>query len=81
MPDDNFEMVLIYKNGSLIKSIKLDEILNCGYNISSSVSHFSWTISQPKISFTAKNISFVTYELNEIGINLIDGKITKKEMN
>ncbi|MFN7044694.1 MAG: hypothetical protein ACK4M1_05820 [Flavobacterium sp.] len=76
-PDDNLEMVSIYKNGSLIKSIKLNEILNCGYNISSSVSHFSWTIEQPKISFTTKNISLVTYELNEIRIDLIDGKITK----
>lgn len=76
-PDDNLEMVSIYKNGSLIKSIKLHEILNCGYNISSSVSHFSWTIGQPQISFTSKKISFVTYELNEIGIDLTYGTITK----
>lgn len=76
-PDDNLEMVSIYKKGSLVKSIKLNEILNCGYNISSSVSHFSWTIGDPKISFTAKNISFQTYELNEIVIDLIDGKITE----
>jgi hypothetical protein len=76
-PDDNLEMVSIYKNGSLVKSIKLNEILDCGYNISSSASHFKWTIGQPKISFTTKNISFVTYELNEIRIDLIDGKIIK----
>lgn len=76
-PDDNLEMISIYKNGSLIKSIKLNEILNCGYNISSSVSHFRWTIGHPNISFTTKNISLITYELNEIEIDLIDGKITK----
>lgn len=76
--DDNLEMLSIYKNGRLIKSIKLNEILNCGYNISSTVSHFSWSIEQPKVSFTTKKITFVTYELNEIGIDLIDGKITKK---
>lgn len=76
-PDDNLEMISIYKKGSLVKSIKLNEILNCGYNISSSVSHFSWTVGDPKISFAAKNISFQTYELNEIVIDLIDGKITK----
>lgn len=76
-PDDNLEMVSIYENGNLIKSLKLNDILNCGYNISSSVSHFRWTIEQPKISFATKTISFVTYELNEIRIDLTDGKITK----
>lgn len=79
IPDDNLEMIAIYKNGILIKSIKLNEILDCGYNISSSVSHFNWTIGEPKVSFDKNKISFITYELNEIEININDGNITKSK--
>lgn len=76
-PDDNLEMISIYKSGNLIKSVKLNEILNCGYNITSSVSHFHWSINKPKVSFQNKKITFETFELNEIEINMTNGKITK----
>lgn len=79
IPDDNLEMVAIYKNGTLVKSIKLNDILDCGYNISSSVSHFNWIIVEPKVSFNKNKISFITYELNEIDINIKDGKISKSK--
>lgn len=77
IPDDNLEMISIYKKGNLVKSIKLNEILDCGYNISTSSSHFSWTILEPKVSFSSKKISIVTYELNEIVIDISDGKVSK----
>jgi len=79
IPDDNLEMIAIYKNGTLVKSIKLNDILDCGYNISSSVSHFNWTIGEPKVSFNKNKISFITYELNEIDISIKDGNISKSK--
>lgn len=79
IPDDNLEMIVIYKNGALVKSIKLNDILDCGYNISSSVSHFNWSIGEPKVSFNKNKISFITYELNEIDISIKDGEISKSK--
>lgn len=76
-PDNDLEMVIIFNNGLLVKSIKYGDILDCGYNISSSASHFSWIFNEPKVLFKENQISLVTYELNEIVISITDGKMVK----
>ncbi len=76
-PEANLEMVSIYNHGKLVEAYKLNEILTYIFNISSSVSHFSWTLKPPLVLFKENEIKFTTYELNDVVINIKTGEMSK----
>jgi hypothetical protein len=79
--NDSLQLILVYVNGNLLNSFSLSDIYKCGYNISSSVSHFSWSWSDIKVNFTTNIISFKTYELVDFRINITAGKIIEKQLD
>ena len=79
--DDSLDLISIYKQGELIKSYKLSDLLDCGFNISSSVGHFNWTWGKVKVRFASKRIDFQTTELVVYKINITNGKIMNRQRN
>jgi hypothetical protein len=79
--NDSLELILIYVNGELIKSLKLSDIYNCGYNITSSVSHFAWSWGDIEVNFNSNIISFKTYELIDYKIDIPKGKIIENKLD
>lgn len=80
-PNDSLEMISIYNNGKPVKQFLLNEILEHTFNISNSVSHFTWTIDYPIVSFNSDEIKFTTFELNDFKIKISTGKIDKTRNN
>ncbi|TKG89836.1 hypothetical protein EYV94_24770 [Puteibacter caeruleilacunae] len=79
--DDSLELIMIYKHGELSKTYKLSDLMDCGFNISSSVGHFNWTWGKVKVRFVNKRIEFQTTELVSYKINIKNGKIEEKKIN
>jgi len=79
--NDSLNLISIYKHGELIKSYKLTDLLDCGFNISSSVGHFNWTWGKIKVRFASKQINFQTTELVKYKINIKKGNIKQKQKN
>jgi hypothetical protein len=80
-PNDSLVLILIYANGNLLKSYSLSDIYNCGYNISSSVSHFNWSWNDIKVDFISNTLSFKTNELVDFKINISNGKILERRLD
>jgi hypothetical protein len=79
--DDSLELIMIYKNGDLIKKYKLSDLLSCGYNISSSVSHFDWSWGEIEVKFLTNTIDFRTLELVDYKIDILNGEIISKKLD
>jgi hypothetical protein len=79
--NDSLELILIYVNGELIKSFKLSDIYNCGYNITSSVSHFDWIWGEVKVNFIDNTLKFKTFELVEFKINISNGDLLDRKLD
>lgn len=79
--NDSLELILIYANGNLLESYSLSEIYGCGYNISSSVSYFSWSFNDIKVDFSSNTLSFKTYELVNFSINISNGKLIERTLD
>lgn len=79
--DDSLDLIHIYKKGNLVKSYALGDLFKCGYNISSSVSHFGWTFGKIKVSFFTNLIKFQTLELVDYKISLRSGKMKHKQLD
>jgi hypothetical protein len=76
-PNNNLEMINIYYKGQLVKKFVLKELLDFTANISSSVSHFTWSFGTPRVNFNSDKIEFSTYDLNDITIKISTGEISK----
>jgi len=83
--DDNMEgqkigernAIWLYNNGTLIKTYKLTELVTDTCNISKSIWHIEWNIGDFEFDENQNQIQLSTYEMNNIKINLISGKIDK----
>lgn len=80
-PNDSLEIISIYKNGRPVKKFRLNEILANTFNISKSVSHFTWTIDYPIVAFNSDEVKFTTFELNDFKIKISTGEINKTRNN
>ncbi len=79
--NDSLELIEIYKKGELIASYTLSNLLKCGYNVTSSVSHFSWAIGKIKVNFLTNSIRFKTNEFVDYRINVRNGKIEEAKVD
>jgi hypothetical protein len=79
--NDSLELILIYANGNLLESYSLSDIYACGYNISSSVSHFDWIWNDIKADFINNILSFKTFELVQFKINISNGELLERKLD
>jgi hypothetical protein len=79
-PSDTLRVIDFYKSGSLFKVYRLGDLLCSSYNISESVSHFTWL---PKLDFFPSSNTLVleTFELNTIRFDIVSGRIINKIRN
>lgn len=80
-PNDTLEIISIFKTGLLVKKFRLNEVLARTFNISKSVSHFTWAINYPIVTFNSDEIIFTTFELNDFKIKISTGEISKTRNN
>jgi hypothetical protein len=78
-PRDTLEMVTIFNKGQLLKKIRLNELIVNTFNVSKSVSHFSWTLDYPIVAFNSDEIKFTTFELNDFKIKISSGETCKSK--
>ena len=79
--NDSLEMISIYDYGNLIKSYKLSDVLSCGYNVSSSISHFEWMYGNINVDFPLGIINFRTFELVDFRIRISDGEVILRQLD
>lgn len=79
--NDSLELILIYANGDLIKTFTLSDIYECGYNITSSVSHFKWIWNEVKVNFINNTLKFKTFEFVEYKVDISNGALLKRKLD
>jgi hypothetical protein len=65
----------LYKNGKLLKSYKLTELITDTCNVSKSIWHTEWSFGNFELTDNQNHFSFTTYELSEIIVDLTTGRI------
>jgi hypothetical protein len=78
---DSIVLVAFYEKGKLVKSYGLSDIFQCGYNVTTSISHFSWLMEDAKLNYTTNKLSLNTLELKYFEFNLKNGDLIKARKN
>ncbi len=65
----------LYKEGRLLKSYKLTELVNDTCNVGKSMWHTDWCFGNFELSNNQTHFSLTTFELSEIAFDLISGQL------
>ena len=74
---DNRTVIWLFENGELIRTHSLSSIIDDTCNLTISVSHISWCLSDFKIDSEDNHLSFSTNEMYDFEMNLSDGSLKK----
>ena len=78
-PGHDLDVLVFYRNGSIVKKYLLGDLLRDVTNIERSVSHFQWFFISSALSLSDARLKLKTFELIDYEFDASTGELLKKE--
>jgi len=81
-PRKDLDLLLFYRDGKLIRTVRMDELLRDSSNISSSVSHFKWFFgARQPLSISDGRLRLETFELVSYEFDIATGQTLRQQVD
>lgn len=80
-PAKDLDVLLFYRDGKLIRSVRMGELIQDLSNISSSVSHFQWFFDGPSHSIRDGRLRLETFELVSYEFDIATGQTLRRQVD